>query len=120
MYGLSLIDSLVEKHGLHSEQVSNPFQTVQACVGGSVPSLKGMSLPFCINRFLYQAPLYSRWMLHQLWLPKSRKPLACFLVDQNGKVVERVYYQNGRKYYDACDKLLQHVERLYERTRKAA
>jgi hypothetical protein len=120
MYGIALIDKLVEKHGLHSEQVDNPFQSVHVCVGGAVPQTKGLSLPFCINRFLYQAPLYSRWILHQLWLPKSNKPLACFLINQRGKVVERVYYQNGRKYYEACDKLLQHIERLHSEERTAA
>ncbi|WP_100642995.1 hypothetical protein [Alteromonas facilis] len=109
-FGLSCIDQAVDKFGIAQSPTENEFQTVQACFGGEVPASigkpAGKDFPFCIKRFLFQAPIYSQWMVHTLTLPKSGKLLACFIMDLNGQIVERVYYQNSRKYYNACDKLL--------------
>ncbi|WP_100656944.1 hypothetical protein [Alteromonas flava] len=119
-YGLTCIDQAVAKYGLSAEPCDNQFQRVLGCFGGEVPSVEGKSLPFCIKRFLFQAPLYSQWFLHVLTLPKANKPLACFICDVKGNIVERVYYQNSRKYYAACDRLLNSIKELAEEHRIAA
>ena len=118
--GMATIDNAIAKFGLTHQPIENEFQSVVQCFGGETPALRSVNLPFCINQFLFNAPLYSQWLLHQFELPKTNKKLACFITDLNGNVVERVYYQNSRKYYDACDKLVNRVSSLFHATEQAA
>ncbi|MDM7860463.1 hypothetical protein QTP81_07630 [Alteromonas sp. ASW11-36] len=119
-FGIAIIDQLVKKHGISALSCDNEFQHTQHCYGGETPSIEWGQLPFCINRFLFQAPLYSQWTLHCFSLPKTGKPLACFILDVSGKVVERVYFQNTRKYYDACDKLAAQLTSMTKADKQAA
>ena len=110
--GIQALDKLVSKLGLQTQPCNNEFQRVDICFGGAQPQVGDCKLPFCIAKAIFQAPMYSSLWLHQVWLAGKEKPLACFLIDENGDVVERVYYQNTRKYYDACDKLITQIQRL--------
>lgn len=118
--GMATLDNAINKFGLTHEPINNEFQSVTQCFGGETPALNSVNLPFCINQFLYNAPLYSQWLLYCFELPKANKKLACFITDMEGNIVERVYYQNSRKYYDACDKLLNNVSALFQATEQAA
>ena len=110
--GIQTLDRLIEKIGLRVEPCENKFQRIDLCYGGVQPQLTDTKLPFCIAKAIFQGPMYSTLRLHQLWLSDKKKPLACFLVDEKGDVVERVYYQNSRKYYDACDKIIRYIQRI--------
>lgn len=110
--GIQSLDKLINKTGLQAQPCDNDFQRVDVCLGGVQPQLTNTKLPFCIARAIFRAPMYSALQLHQLWLAGKDKPLACFLVNESGDVIERVYYQNSRKYYDACDKLIRQVQRI--------
>ena len=111
--GIQALDKMISKIGLRTDNCDNEFQRIDRCFGGSQPQLCDKKLPFCIAKAIFQAPMYSRLWLHQIWLAGKEKPLACFLIDEQGVVVERVYYLNARKYYTACDKLINQVQRLY-------
>ena len=118
--GIQTLDKLIEKIGLRTHPCDNDLQQVDLCYGGVQPQLVDTKLPFCIARAIFRAPMYSTLRLHQLWLAGRSKPLACFLVDENGDIVERVYYQNGRKYYDACDKVIRHIQRIDSHSNRQA
>jgi hypothetical protein len=118
--GIQLIDKAISKYGLVLEPCKNAFQQVDRCFGGSQPQYPGKTLPFCIAKAIFQSPMYSVLYLHYLTVPGKDKPLACYLVDENGRVIERVYYQNSRKYYDAFDKLIKHIEMLAHNTQSFA
>ncbi|MBT0587360.1 hypothetical protein [Alteromonas oceanisediminis] len=104
--GITAIDKQLSKYGLANGACDNPFQKVDLCFGGEQPDISGFKIPFCIAKAIFQTPMYTRLYLHRFVAPKADKPFACCLMTENGDVIERVYYENSRRYYQCSDRLL--------------
>ena len=104
--GIATIDKQLSKYGLASGACDNAFQKVDLCFGGEQPTISGFKVPFCIAKAIFQAPIYTRLYLHRFTAPKADKPFACCLMTESGEVIERVYYENSRRYYQCSDRLL--------------
>ena len=110
--GLKTIDNLIERFGISVGEGHDAFQQVLDLYGGDSRATT-MKLPFCFYQIIANLPVNRRLSLHQFYLPHRKARLASFLIDENGQIIEQVYYQRDRKYVKACKKLQSLVQCHY-------
>lgn len=112
--GMKNVDDLILRFGVMRVPGRDLFQHVLSLCGSDIKA-NTMKLPFCFYRVITSLPPNRQLLLHQFYLPHKKARLASFLIDEEGKIVEQVYFQRDRKYVLACRKLQLLVSNNYEK-----
>lgn len=110
--GIKAIDKLIDKYGFLVDEGRDEFQQVSIMFGED-PRIQTMKLPYCFYREIASAPLFKRFVLHQLFLPHRKTRFASFLLDEDGQLVEQVYYLRDAKGVKACKKVQEAIAQVY-------
>lgn len=102
--GMKNIDKLISRYGIRLDKGRDVSQCLQVLQGGTADSI-GMHVPYCIWRIVESAPQHVNFKLHTWYLPHRSARLASFLIDEQGDVIEQVYFQRDANYVKACKKL---------------
>ena len=102
--GMKTIDKLISRYGIRLDQGRDVSQSLQILQGGAAES-RGINIPYCMWRIVESAPQHTNFKLHTWYLPHRKARLASFLVDEQGDVIEQVYFQRDANYVKACKKL---------------
>lgn len=105
--GIKALDNLITKFGIETGVTQNDFQRGIELKSQDRRAVL-MKLPYCFYTKIMALEESETVLLHQFALPYRNARLASFLVNQQGQIIEQVYYQRDSKYVIACKK----VERL--------
>lgn len=119
MTGIKALDKLLKDFGFLAEEGKDEFQRVTRYQGKD-EKLATAKMPFCFYRLLESMPEGRSFRLHSFYLPYKKQRLAAFLVDEQGHIVEKVFYQRDRLYVEACHKVAAKLCSFYQQHSQAA
>ena len=119
MTGIKALDKLLQDFGFRDAEGKDAFQWV-IHFQGKDERLATSKMPFCFYRFLNAMPETQLYRLHSFYLPYKKQRLAAFLIDNEGHIVEKVFYQRDRAYVDACHRLAAKLHTFYQQHSQAA
>lgn len=121
--GLKTVDNLIRTFGIRTRNGADKSQSL-VTLSSADERLASMRIPFCMMQKILSLPQNRSLRFHQWYLPHKGAKLACFLIDEEGRIVEQVYFQRDTKHVNAARKLQQMVEQAhrsqYEMTAKMA
>jgi hypothetical protein len=111
--GIKALDKLISQYGLSFQLGHDEFQRVVSFRGGDERA-KLLKLPFCFYQIISHLAVTKQVTLHHFYLPYRGARLASYLIDEQGVVLEQVYYLREAKYIKACRKIKLALERQYQ------
>jgi hypothetical protein len=114
--GIKQLDKVIAKRGITTEPTHNEFQSSMRLFGKD-NRLKTLNLPPCMANIVCNLKDGESVTLHRFYLAyKENSPrLAFFLTDEDGRIVERVYFLRKTLYQHASaniGKLLRQQEAI--------
>lgn len=100
--GIKQLDRYVSRLGITQDPVNNQLQKGFRIYAND-PRLRSLMLPYCMHRLCLELRGSESLILHTFYLPyrPSRTRLASFLLDEQGNIIEQVYFQRQFRYINA-------------------
>ena len=117
--GIKALDKLLTAQGIKLSPGSNGFQSVTE-LRPADPKVVDLKLPYCMYQKVMMLPPGSRLKYHHFYLQHRQCRLASYMVDDNGNIVEQVFYQRDTRSVAACKKLATLLQKRYRMQEREA
>lgn len=100
--GIKQLDQVIAKRGISDGPIDNEFQSSLRLYRKD-NRLKTLNLPLCMSRVICSLRYDESVILHRFYLAyRNNAPrLAFFLTDNDGQIIERVYFLRHARYIGA-------------------
>ena len=99
--GIALLNKYVEQSGIAlGEELENEVQTNFIFIKND-PRLKYLRMPHCFLQKIAGLDDEGHLTVIRFYLADKRKFLCAFMIDQDGQIIERVYYQREQRFVKA-------------------
>lgn len=105
---LKSVDQLIDKFGVSAFASDTPFLKRKVLTSSNACDV---GMPFCFYQKLSALKCNQTVWCFTAYLPSKNKRLALFLVDENNKVIEQVYFPRDRKSVMSCQKIQKLLQR---------
>ncbi len=86
--GLKTVDNLIRTFGIRIRNGADKSQSL-VTLSSADERLASMRIPFCMMQKILSLPQNRSLRFHQWYLPHKGAKLACFLIDEEGRIVEQ-------------------------------
>lgn len=117
--GIKALDKLLTAQGIITSPGSTGFQSVTE-LRPADPKVVDLKLPFCMYQKVMMLPAGRRVRYHHFYMQHRQCRLASYLVNEEGDIVEQVFFQRDVKSVAACKKLAMMIRKRYKVQEKEA